>query len=220
MPTVRVRPAGWTIATIASSFAVVVALRVNALAGLALALAVLLFALVAFVPVSTTAGLLVVAAFITRFKVQIPGLGFRFEHFALALLLLACFLHARREVLRRMPTRPELAAIAFVVWAAVSSVANSPSIGKSLTIVGWYVMDVVILWLLVGLIQAGDVGWDDLARVGLWAGAVAGWLAAVLWLIALVHGGMFGVQYDYATGNIAAYGLSSEANILGSQSAL
>jgi hypothetical protein len=212
--------AWWALAVVGSSLTVVVALRLRPVVGLVLAGVVLLFALVAYASLEFSVGLLVVASFVTRARLNLLGFGFRAEHFAMVFLLLACVLHARRAVLRRMPSRPELAAFAFVTWAAVSSVISAPMPGKSLTIVGWYFMDVIILWLLVGLIESGDIQWDFVARVGIRTAAAAGWLASILWLLALARGNRFGVQYDYATGNIAAAGFSYEGNILGSQSVL
>lgn len=212
--------AWWSLVTAGAALAVVAGLRIHPALGLVLAGAVLVFALVAYASLEFTVSLLVFATFATRIRINLLGFGWRLEHFTLILLAVACVLHARSAVLRRMPSRTELAAFAFVVWCAVSSLINSPQPGKSLTIVGWYLMDVLILWLLVGLIEAGDISWEGLARNGIRVAAAAGWLASVLWLLALARGNHVGVQYDYATGNIAAAGVSYEGNILGSQSVL
>ena len=112
--------------------------------------------------------LLVGATFVTLFRIDVAGLSFRPEHFALVPCLAAVVLAGRsRALVDAALDRTVLLLGSFVAWNAIVSIFQAPDPGASLRIVGWLLIDWLILVTLVAVIDDPE----DLARQGaLWAG--------------------------------------------------
>lgn len=157
--------------------------------------------------------LLVAATFVTRFRYEVGGFGFRVEHAVLAIVALTVLQTGRLKLALRFATRPAFLLLgAYVLWLGFVSVMFAPAPASSLGIVGWLGMD----WLMAVLIAAIFVErTNTLERLGLVAASGAFVVALGLWF-----GGGFGLQTEYVTGQRSLYGLSYEANLLGSTAAI
>lgn len=159
------------------------------------------------------AALLIAATFVTRFRYEVAGFGFRIEHAALVFVVLVVLQTGRLRTAVRIATRPYFVALGvYVVWLAIVSVFFAPAPASSLAIVGWLAMD----WVMAVAIASAFVDRvGSLERIGLWAAMCAFAIALGLWFI-----GGFGLQTEYVTGQRSLYGLSYESNLLGSTAAI
>jgi hypothetical protein len=106
--------------------------------------------------------------------------------------------------------------LAFVVWQGVSSIAAAPDVSKSLAIVGWMGLDILILvTLLAGI---GDA--EQLETMTALAATFAAGLALILFAAHLGGLTSFGTQSTNVGADRSLYGLSWESNILASALAI
>lgn len=164
------------------------------------------------------AGLLIAASFVTRFELDVLGLGLRPEHVFVAIGVGALLLIPRRAVPSSLgESRGVLVFVAlYIGWLALISQILAPDPGASFRIVGWLALDLLVVAILV--LAYSSV--DQLVAVGMRAAIVAFAIADALWVVALLGGGDLGVQTETLTGAPAAYGLMHEANILGGAAAI
>lgn len=179
--------------------------------------------------IAALSSILIACTFVTRFKFAVAGVHLRLEDIAVIPLMCSLLAHLWRTnreepPLSRRRGRLALCArhpasvflLAYVIWSALISVLASPSVTASLRISAWLLLDWAIMISLTAALPSRqameDVGWR-------WA-MVAMLIADVLYVIGPQIG--FGVQTASATlaGSKSAYGLSYEANILGSTAAL
>jgi hypothetical protein len=118
----------------------------------------------------------------------------------------------------RSPSAFELFLLMWVVWNGVVSLLLAPEPGRSLPIVAWLLLSWTILWAVRGyFLEAEEQDAEYVRRALLVVGAVAGFCAFAVWVLALAGASVPGVQPEPYTRTVAARGFSYEANILGSQ---
>jgi len=149
---------------------------------------------------------------------RFPLLGYHFlpEHVVLLLLGPALLLRSTGWLLRRMAAYEALL-LAWVGWNAVVSLVYAVDTGASMAIVAWMFLAWLILWCLRSCFLADAEARDRAVRLGASIAASLGVFAFVLWVLAQLTDIRVAVQPDYVTGSVAAKGLASEANFLGSQ---
>ena len=162
------------------------------------------------------AGLLVASTFVSRFKFAVLGLHFRLEDGVVLAALLALMISRTRQkpLGNVVADRTTVLLAMFVLWLGVVSIAQAPDPQRSLAIVGWLALDVLILVVLVAAFE----GSSQLEDAGVKWACLAFAIADVLYVIGPHIG--FGVQPEPGSGTHAAYGLSYEANILASTAAM
>jgi hypothetical protein len=162
------------------------------------------------------AGLLVASTFVTRFKFDILGLHFRPEDgVVLAALLALVVSRIRQKPLGNVVAdRTTVLLALFVLWLGVVSIVAAPEPQRSLAIVGWLALDMLILFVLVAAYE----NTSQLEDVGVKWACVAFAIADLLYIVGPHIG--FGVQPEPGSSTHAAYGLSYEANILASTAAM
>ncbi len=133
----------------------------------------------------------------------------------LAVLLALVVSRIRRKPLGSVVTaRTTLLLSLFVLWLGVVSIIASPEPQRSLAIIGWLTLDMLILVVLVAAYRDTS----QLEDVGVKWACLAFAIADVLYIVGPHIG--FGVQSEPGSGTKAAYGLSYEANILASTAAM
>ncbi len=162
------------------------------------------------------AGLLVASTFVTRFKFDVLGLHFRPEDgVVLATLLALIFSSIRQKRLGNVVAdRTTVLLALFVLWLGVVSITEAPEPQRSLAIVGWLALDMLILFVLVAAYESSS----QLEDAGVKWACLAFAIADVLYVVGPHIG--FGVQPEPGSSTHAAYGLSYEANILASTAAM
>jgi hypothetical protein len=173
--------------------------------------AVLLLALL--VPSRWLLATLVLAQYVTRFRIPVAGARLLPEQ----VLVMACLVRAigggrSADLLAGARHRTVQLMGLFVAWSAVVSLLRSPAPAKSLAVSAWLGFSWLILVVLAGL--APSTAWLQRQLV---AGAAAAAACAIaLFAAARTLGISYGLQVEYVTGAQAEYGLAWEANILGS----
>jgi hypothetical protein len=155
---------------------------------------------------------LVVATFVTRYRIPIGGFHFLPEDFIAIGLLVHLALHGKSSaIFRAISDRTVLLLGLYVVWQSMISLLQAPNSAMSLRVDGWLALD----WLLLVAVLAA---WEGPARLERIAAVATTWLAVlalVLWLAYVGIGSTLGTQGGYGSGR-AAFALSWESNILAS----
>lgn len=155
--------------------------------------------------------LVVLAAFASRFSVLVAGFHVRPEHVATLALVLGVLLRGDPTRLgRALFTRPASYLGTLVAYGAISSALFAPNFRESMAILAWLFLD----WLLLASLLTIQ---PDSAMVTKWlsVGVVGSSAYALLaWLNAVTRGGLVGIQRSQESPVPAAFGFSSEANIL------
>jgi hypothetical protein len=159
---------------------------------------------------------LILSTFVTRFKFDVLGFHFRPENglvlaAAVALVASSRSSHRLGAAARRAPVA--LLGL-YVVWTGIVSAFIPPQPRASLAITGWLALD----WLTLCVLVAGFTSADEIEEMGTKWACVAFAVADLLYFVGPRLG--YGVQKETVTGANAAYGLSYEANILGSTAAI
>lgn len=161
-------------------------------------------------------GAALAAVFVTRPRVEVSGRSLLLENLAALLLAIAVLADPSwrgraREVLRETPVR---LLAAFIAYSGFISVLRSPDPWSSLAIVTWLALNLVLTVALASWF--GDrVALERAAVVG---SSIAAAVAVIMWLGHVALGTDVGVRSGDQFA-VAVYGLSWEANILGSVSA-
>lgn len=209
--------AGWTRS---GAIAIVVSTAAGlamAVGGTRLALAFIALA-IGFVVVQTVSAwalltTLVVATFVTRFRIELAGLHFLPEHFIVLCLISRVALEGRGSAIwRAMQDRTVLLLAAFVVWGAVVSILQAPDPAASFRIVGWLAID----WLILVGVVATRPGAVRLERLTAGLSVTLALVAVLLWSSFVFLGSTLGTQGGYESDGRAVFALSWEANILAS----
>jgi hypothetical protein len=157
--------------------------------------------------------LLVLAVFVTRFRIAIGGYHFLPEHVVAIALIGALVLEGRTRAMWEAATdRTALALGAFIVWEAVVSLVQAPNPSESMAIVGWLALD----WLMLIAVVARLRDSARLEWLAVGSNTVLAAVAVGLGIAAAVSSSTLGTQPGYANGADAVYALSFEANILAS----
>jgi hypothetical protein len=161
---------------------------------------------------------LVASTFVTRFKFAAGGVHFRPEDFlALAgLVAVVSRTGSGNSTVRHALSHSTVRYLGlYVLWSVLGSLLFSPSALSSLKICGWLVLDLIILVVVVTAFSSEAIE-DTATKCAVFAFIAAG----VLYVVGTHIG--FGVQLAQSTsyGTKSAYGLSYEANILGSTAAI
>jgi hypothetical protein len=160
---------------------------------------------------------LIVATFVTRFRIVVGGFHFMPEHVVLAAALLSLALSSRLGRVYSVLRSPTIMLLGlFIAWATAVSFLQAPDRTASLAIAGWLALD----WLILVFALAAVDDATTLERVGSAAAVGAAITAIVLWVLSSAGLIAFGTQQETLTGAPAAYGLSYEANILASTLAI
>jgi O-Antigen ligase len=160
---------------------------------------------------------LIVATFVTRFRIVVGGFHFMPEHVVLLVALLSLALSTRLSRVAAVLRSPTVLLLGlFIVWATAMSFLRAPERTASLAIAGWLALD----WLILVLALAAVDDTETLERVGAAAAVAAAIAAIALWVLSSAGLIAFGTQHETLTGAPAAYGLSFEANILASTLAI
>jgi len=171
--------------------------------------AVIVLALV--LPLYAIVNLVIVASFLSRITVLALGFHVRPEHVTALLLFVKILTYSGRKRMGPSGLRAVIAMALLVVLNLVATVLNSPNEKSSFDIVGWLVMDTV---LLASLVQVPvTVLRRAVLRTGLACALLMGILAIGFWVLAEAGGPLIGVQADPLYGGYAAYVGSSEANV-------
>lgn len=160
---------------------------------------------------------LIVATFVTRFRIVVAGFHFMPEHVVLVAALLSLALSTRLNRVWTVLRSPTVLLLGlFIAWATAVSFLQAPDRSASLAIAGWLALD----WLILVFALAAVDDSKTLERVGSAAAVGAAIAAIVLWALSSAGLIAFGTQQETLTGAPAAYGLSFEANILASTLAI
>jgi hypothetical protein len=160
---------------------------------------------------------LIVATFVTRFRIVIGGFHFMPEHIVLLVALVSLAMSTRLNRVAAILRSPTVLLLGlFIAWATVMSVLRAPEQTASLAIAGWLALD----WLILVLALAAIDDTETIERVGSTAAVAAAVVAIGLWVLSSAGLIAFGTQQETLTGAPAAYGLSFEANILASTLAI
>ena len=159
---------------------------------------------------------LVAATFVTRLRIELAGHNFLLEHVLVLALLLSLILEGRaRELARAAEDRTVILLGCFVAWEAAVSLLAAPDPAQSLSIVGWLLLD----WLLLISVTTA-VRSRQLERLAVGSSTALAGVATALWLAFLLGGATLGTQGGVGSGYEndarAVFGLSWEANILAS----
>lgn len=157
--------------------------------------------------------LLIASTFVTRLRFDVFGAGIRLEHvFALLLLSKILVFPAKQRCRSEVFFRTTSLVVSYVIWCGFISVMNSPDVASSLRIVGWLTLDLLIFIACC----RSSVPTDRILTWGIQLCGLASVVAIAMWVLATATGSTAGVQVETLTGGRAVYGLSYEANILGS----
>ncbi len=161
--------------------------------------------------------LLVASLFVTHWRVEIAGLHFLPEHFLTVALVVSLLLNGRAaDMVRIARDRTCLLLVAYIGWEAVISVLQAPDLRVSLGVVGWLGLD----WLLLIAIVASIGSAVRIERLGVSFSAIAAAVAMGVGIATLVSSTTIGTQEVGLHQGLAVFGLSYEANILASASAV
>lgn len=156
---------------------------------------------------------LVLATFVTRYRINVGGLHFLPEHFIALCLILRVALDGRASAVRRaMQDRTVLLLAAFIAWEAVVSVLQAPDVAASFRIIGWLAID----WVILVAVVASRPGAVHLERLIARLAVLLALIAVLLWLAFILFGSTIGTQGGYASEGRSVFGLSWEANVLAS----
>lgn len=157
--------------------------------------------------------LMIAATFVTRWRIPIPGMNILVEHALLGATLLALFLAGKSSQVLSAIREPSVILFGlFVLWSFFVSSTRSPNASASLEIVGWLVLD----WVMLAVLVASFPTPSDVVSAGAGYASLAAAAAIGMWIVSQVSGSEIGVQFESQTGSSAVYGLSFEANLLAS----
>jgi hypothetical protein len=160
---------------------------------------------------------LVVALFVTHFRILIAGHHFLPEHFVVIALLAALIYEGKtRQLLNVATDRTALLLGAYIVWEAFISIVQAPDRGDSLAIAGWLAFD----WLMLVALVTCFTEPVRIERITITASNVLSAVAVVLGLAMLLLGSMVAVNTNFQGTDRAVYALSFEPNILASTVAI
>jgi hypothetical protein len=155
--------------------------------------------------------LVVVAAFLSRFTISVASIDVRPEHVA-TVLLGGWLLASRPDLLRTAVRDPVvLLLVAFVTWAAATTLVVAPDIRDSAPILGWLALDLVLFASLVALRPRLSIVRDAMV----WIIPSLAVLGVAAWVSAQLFDTSWGVQRDSVHDLNAAYATLHEANIYG-----
>lgn len=172
------------------------------------------------------AWMIAVAVFTSRFTVSVGTRSLRLEHIVAlicAVDLLVVVVNRRRrdggsawlKKAKRLPSDVVGVTVVltsfWILWGAAVSLLHSPAPGKSLTIVLWFGLDLVVaLW-----VASTPHAFRHLTRALAVVAAVFGTASLGIYLLGTATNTQyFGLQVDPTYGGFAVYGASIEANIL------
>ncbi len=161
--------------------------------------------------------ILIVATFVTRFRIVVGGFHFMPEHVVLLLALVSLAINTRLDRVAAVLRSPTVLLLGlFIGWATLMSFLRAPEPTASLAIAGWLALDWLILVLALSVVEDTET----IERVGSIAAVAAAIVAIALWALSSAGLIAFGTQREPLTGAQALYGLSFEANILASTLAI
>jgi len=156
----------------------------------------------------------VLSMFLTRLSIHVGGVDVRPEH--VMTIALAVRLAARGRLQVGKSVAAAVAALGAYLTFAFAALTFAPDPRASLHVLGWLVLDVLLVVALLNVPEYYTVA----MRVAIATSAMVSVAACVLWALAATDVARVAVQHDTAYGGYAPYVLSYEANTLASSVAI